>query len=367
MKKQTRENLEEKKGFFSKVNRALTSLSMQKAIVAVAIIFVLAFIVTAGNVIIKNGQIISADNLSVDTNTLFVDSTNNRVGIGTSAPSTDLEVSRSGAKIKLTAGDGGSSYLSFAEGAEVLGFQYEGGANRLYVRDFIAGTNRMAVDYGTGYVGINTGTSAPGNVLEVRGGNDKGIDLRDTSGNLLGFLRKNGGGDDGIFALYDGSGSDLSVALVGGGYSQIRHFGLTVNTSTLSAGNVLEANGNIKANQCMYDKDGVMDGCTSSEKYKDNVSDVAFDKTKLLSLNPVSYTWNDEIPQMTGKRDIGLIAEDVEKQIPELVKHNEDGSPSGLKYDKIALYELELLKDHENEIAFLKSELCKKDSSYAWC
>ena len=38
---------------------------------------------------------ISAGNISVDTNTLFMDATNNRVGIGTSSPSSPLHISAS--------------------------------------------------------------------------------------------------------------------------------------------------------------------------------------------------------------------------------------------------------------------------------
>jgi len=43
-------------------------------------------------------------NLSVDTNTFFVDSVNDRVGIKTSSPSTPLHISHSGETIRLTDG-----------------------------------------------------------------------------------------------------------------------------------------------------------------------------------------------------------------------------------------------------------------------
>jgi hypothetical protein len=45
-----------------------------------------------------------SNNLSVDTNTLFVDSVNDRVGIKTSSPSTPLHISHSGETIRLTDG-----------------------------------------------------------------------------------------------------------------------------------------------------------------------------------------------------------------------------------------------------------------------
>ena len=45
---------------------------------------------------------LTLDGLTVDTNTLHVDATNNRVGIGTSSPSVDLDVASSNATIHLT-------------------------------------------------------------------------------------------------------------------------------------------------------------------------------------------------------------------------------------------------------------------------
>jgi len=50
---------------------------------------------------ITNDGIGDIDELTVDTNTLVVDSTNNRVGVGTSTPSQKLDVSGAGARIYL--------------------------------------------------------------------------------------------------------------------------------------------------------------------------------------------------------------------------------------------------------------------------
>ena len=50
------------------------------------------YISTDGTAQTKTGNLTLAGNLTVDTNTLFVDSSNNRVGVGTITPSTALEV-----------------------------------------------------------------------------------------------------------------------------------------------------------------------------------------------------------------------------------------------------------------------------------
>jgi len=51
---------------------------------------------------IERLRIDASGNLAVDTNTLYVDAVNNRVGIGTASPSTNLHVSGSGSVINLT-------------------------------------------------------------------------------------------------------------------------------------------------------------------------------------------------------------------------------------------------------------------------
>lgn len=54
-------------------------------------IIVNTIIISAANVIVKNGEI-TANDLVIDTSTVSVDPTNNRVGIGTTSAQTTLEV-----------------------------------------------------------------------------------------------------------------------------------------------------------------------------------------------------------------------------------------------------------------------------------
>ena len=51
-----------------------------------------ALVISAGDVLFEDGGLNISDDLLVNTNTLYVDSTNNKVGIGTSSPSAELEV-----------------------------------------------------------------------------------------------------------------------------------------------------------------------------------------------------------------------------------------------------------------------------------
>ena len=81
-------------------------------------------------------------NLTVDTNTLFVDSTNNRVGIGTASPAAQLHVAASGsdtAVIRLAAAGG----RTFEIGSTAAGY---GSANNLIIYDITGSAERFRID-----------------------------------------------------------------------------------------------------------------------------------------------------------------------------------------------------------------------------
>jgi len=139
--------------------------------------------VTTGNVSMGKDLTV-AGNVAVDTNTLFVDSVNNRVGIGTSTPQYRLDVGSGGGDVMLRVmnglastgkllfgctgsadtrssaievrnnGDGGNNYMKF--------LVHDGGG----VSPFEGRTEVMTLR-GDGNVGI--GTNAPGYPLDVNG------------------------------------------------------------------------------------------------------------------------------------------------------------------------------------------------------
>jgi hypothetical protein len=55
-------------------------------------LFIMTALAVASDVIVKNGEMNITSNLVVDSNTLYVDSMNNRVGIGTATPAKELHV-----------------------------------------------------------------------------------------------------------------------------------------------------------------------------------------------------------------------------------------------------------------------------------
>jgi hypothetical protein len=88
---------------------------------------------------------------------------------------------------------------------------------------------------------------------------------------------------------------------------------------------------------------------TSSIKYKENIKPLN-NFEGIYSLNAVKYDRKDG----SQKDEVGFIAEEMYKVLPELVSLKE-GKPDSIKYTKITTYLLEAVKDLKKEIEILKN------------
>ena len=100
------------------------------------------------------------------------------------------------------------------------------------------------------------------------------------------------------------------------------------------------------------DGNGKLWKITSSKKYKTNIRDLNSDPMAVLELRPVKYQC-----RISGKEDVGLIAEEVEQVLKDLVIHNDDGSPEAVKYDRVSLYLLAVVKELKAENEALRQRL----------
>ena len=157
------------------------------------------------------GTITGSGNLTIDTNTLHVDSSNNRVGIGTTSPTN---------KLSLVGSDSGDTYLQIANSTTgsdansgfLVGLKSDEGATLYqlennYMRFGTNGTERMRID-SSGNVGI--GTTSPDTLLHLSGADTAVIRL-ENSDNSLGADQLIGGLE---FEKTDPSGAGAGV--VGG-------------------------------------------------------------------------------------------------------------------------------------------------------
>ena len=85
---------------------------------------------------------------------------------------------------------------------------------------------------------------------------------------------------------------------------------------------------------------------------------VASSLDKIMQLNPVSFDWRtDEFPNMhfSSSTQIGFIAQDVEKIIPEVVTTDNNGY-KGISYERIAPVLTAALQEQQKQIEELKAE-----------
>ena len=89
---------------------------------------------------------------------------------------------------------------------------------------------------------------------------------------------------------------------------------------------------------------------SSSIALKENVNPITNALDAIMSLVGVTYDRKNG----SAKNEAGLIAEDVDKILPNLVSHKEDGSAEGIHYTKLTAYLIEAIKSLKAEIDELK-------------
>jgi hypothetical protein len=88
----------------------------------------------------------------------------------------------------------------------------------------------------------------------------------------------------------------------------------------------------------------------SSIAFKQNVRPLENPLASITQLSGVTYDRRDG----SLHNEIGLIAEEVYKTIPDLVTLDGQGRPYGIQYTKLTAYLIECIKDLNNQIAELK-------------
>jgi hypothetical protein len=95
---------------------------------------------------------------------------------------------------------------------------------------------------------------------------------------------------------------------------------------------------------------------TSDERLKDNIKLISNPIEKVQQLRGVEFDWNVNSMFKAGKHDYGVIAQDVEKVLPELVKETHTGY-LGVDYDKIVGLLIEVVKEQEKRIKELENKV----------
>lgn len=92
----------------------------------------------------------------------------------------------------------------------------------------------------------------------------------------------------------------------------------------------------------------------SSERWKENIRTLDGALDKVMGLRGVSFDWK---ASHGGGHDVGFIAEEVGRVVPELVTWEADGvSAQGLAYDRVTALTVEAIKDQQGQIEALRRD-----------
>ena len=99
---------------------------------------------------------------------------------------------------------------------------------------------------------------------------------------------------------------------------------------------------------------------TSDKRHKNNIQTIPNALEKVSKLNGVTWEWNDDVNEVTKSTPkTGLIAQEVQEVLPEVVKTREDGFLA-LDYSKMMGLLVEAIKEQQIQIEELKAQIGSK-------
>ena len=253
---------------------------------------------------------------------LIIDSTGN-VGIGTSSPATKLDVVGT-YRMQFRTDDAIPELRAItANGASFK----ELGLNGSQLVFNISSAERMRID-ASGNVGINT--SSPAALQEIfltSGGKALRLNSNFANGNPVDLNPYVTGLNNGGFEIRINDAPKLVI---------------WTNDDLHAVGDVIAYSTTI-----------------SDERLKDDIQTIDNALDKVSNLRGVSYTWNNG--SRKGQKDLGLIAQEVEQVLPELVREKEmpmidGGTYKTIDYEKIVGVLIEAIKELKAEVESLKSK-----------
>jgi len=120
----------------------------------------------------------------------------------------------------------------------------------------------------------------------------------------------------------------------------------------------IDSSGNISASADIVAEGDVIAYYTSDIRLKDNVEVIKGSLDKIEGIRGVEFDWNEESPGWARERghDIGVIAQEVQKVVPEIVVERKNGY-LGVDYKRIIPLLIESVKELKQEVEDLKKKV----------
>ena len=176
------------------------------------------------------------------------------------------------------------------------------------------------------------------------------IDLTSTTNYASGILTRLN-----VVGVVSGS-SQVSLASTTGFGTYLNQAVLTTSTPTF---------GNLTINGTITATGDITAYYTSDKRHKNNIQTIPNALEKVSKLNGVTWEWNDDVNEVTKSTPkTGLIAQEVQEVLPEVVTERQDGFLA-LDYSKMMGLLVEAIKEQQTKIHSLTLEVenLKKNNS----
>ena len=312
------------------------------------------------------------------------------VGIGTTSPN--------GVKfqtVQTTSGEWTGGFKNYTANGYGLRVDMSNSSSVQSALQVYTGAGTGFVVKNTGNVGI--GTFTPNKKLTVYGGNDNGIWI-DSQGAQYTSLAFCNNGTEKANIAWDNTNGYTNISTYGNGHLAMStggsinaflnssgNFGIGTTspqktldvTGTLAISNNTSSywdfdrnnsNGTLQIADTGTDRmsltiggtltvsgDVVAYGSPSDVRLKENIKTIESALDKVSKLQGVTFDWKKSDNILDIKEDIGFIAQDVQKVVPELVRENEDGMLS-MRHQGVVPILLEAIKELEARVKELEKK-----------
>ena len=119
-----------------------------------------------------------------------------------------------------------------------------------------------------------------------------------------------------------------------------------------------------KARTVLVNANGQLGSSRSSIRYKEDVHTMGDASSPLMNLRPVTFRYKEAESDGSKPIQYGLIAEEVEKVMPDLVIYNAQGTPESVAYETLPSLLLNEYQKQGRELAAAKAELAETKARF---